>query len=512
MSRGVETVIGLEVHVRLDTGGKLFCGCRLPHERGSAGPNTSICEVCIGHPGAMPRLQGSAVRYGLALGLALGARGEDLVGVSRFERKHYFYWDLPKNYQTTQIDAPVIPRTLIRVVPEGGDEPFEVVLDRIHLEEDAASKQEDKKEIRVDFNRSGTVLAEIVTEPTFRSGRQAADFLRHLRRVLQWHHLGRGEVADMRCDVNLSVRHAGETHLNPKTELKNVTRLDSLEPVVAHETERLAQILRSGGTFEQETREWDEKTQDTRVLRSKEGESDYWYYVEPDLLDIEATADHIDAASSMLGPDLEEAIDVLENAGFDAEEIFRSILADAASGYLTYRLAVAGLDAKSCRAFGDLLKRATGELEAKRRTESEELGPSEWTSGSESWAAFRREVEPRLDLLSGAFRDGKITPQHLKLLASQTGVLTGTSWSTLKELFKLHGLEEVAGGDELESQVVETLEKVLAENPEQRDAWLAEGDKKLFNFFQGQLMRQLPKGTDGRAVREILGKYRDGAT
>jgi len=518
MSRGVELVLGLEVHVRLDTGGKLFCGCRLPTDTTKLRPNTAICDTCLGHPGTMPELRPAAVRYALALAQALGAHTDDLVVPSRFERKHYFYWDLPKNYQVTQIDYPFCHRGRVRVEPEEGGESggFEIDLTRIHLEEDAARKQEDPHEIRVDFNRSGSVLAEIVTEPDFRSPEQAAAFLRHLQRTLRWHNLGSAlpEHGDFRCDVNLSVRFEGDPLPDWKVELKNLARLEGLIDATRSEKARLTQMLRARERGEEvefvnETREWVPEERTTRRLRGKETASQYWYYVEPDLLTVEVSEEELEAARQMLRPPLSEAVAAFRRAGFGNEEIHRSILPDPDVAYPLFHAVSRGVELRPARALVEVIKGAVDE-HRRRREEADHRRPEHWQAHAPAFADFWHRVRPNLELLVDALAQSTVGVQHLRELAG-TDALVAREWSSAEELLEAHDLAAAAGGDELETAVRELLEQLLAEHPEQRDQWLGEEDpkraQKLANFFQGRVMRQLPKGSDGRTVKEILNRY-----
>ncbi|MDX1501582.1 MAG: hypothetical protein R3325_04400 [Thermoanaerobaculia bacterium] len=536
--RRVELLMGLEVHVRLDTGGKLFCACPLPADTTRLGPNQAICDTCTGHPGTMPQIQPEGIHHGLALALALGAEPEDLARTSRFERKHYFYWDLPKNYQVTQIDDPLCPPFAVRWTGDDG-ESREVALSRIHLEEDAARKQEDERELRVDFNRSGAVLAEIVTEPGFRSPEAAADFLRHLREVVRWHQLGSGQLesGDFRCDVNLSVRWEGERELpKEKVELKNLARLDGLVRVAGSERDRLARILRSGGAFVSETREWVEAERATRSLRQKESAADYWYYIEPDLPDVAVGEAELAAAHRLLDrPSPAEAAAALAVAGFAAEEVRDTLMADPDLGFMAWHVAAAGGSRESCRGLLKLLQLAARELDLKRRNPDEPAFSE--ASGRASFDRFWSLFRPNLELLRTGLDAGEITPQQIKEIARQTeerldglqrrleaadpddpmaaaeevevAALTRRLWSSVGELLDLHDLAPALEAGDLRRQALDALEEVLAEHPEQRDRWLAGGDPKMAGFFMGRLMGRLPKGTDGRAVRGILDEYAD---
>ncbi len=273
-----EPVIGLEIHIQLNTKSKIFCSCSAdPWE---AEPNTQICPVCTGHPGVLPVLNRAAVEKALRLALALGA---EVAEVSYFARKNYFYPDLPKGYQISQYDQPLAT---------GGALPLEngrrIRIRRLHLEEDAGKTKREGGRRFVDFNRCGVPLIELVTEPDIRSPEEAAQFLTRLRQLVRWLDvsLGHMERGHIRCDANVSVRPKGSQALGGKTEIKNVNLIDLLRPAIEQEIQRQIQVLEAGGQIEAWTLEWDEHQRVLRKMRGKETEADYRYFREPDLLPI----------------------------------------------------------------------------------------------------------------------------------------------------------------------------------------------------------------------------------
>jgi aspartyl-tRNA(Asn)/glutamyl-tRNA(Gln) amidotransferase subunit B len=277
---GLEPVIGLEIHVQLATATKMFCGCALSF--GEA-PNTHTCPICLGLPGSLPVANEGAVHFGLMIGHALGSR---LAPRSVFHRKNYFYPDLPKGYQISQYDEPLCL----------GGRLGDVRIHRVHLEEDAAKLIHTGESGRihgsdssvVDFNRGGTPLAEIVTEPDLRSAEQAGEWLRLLRATLR--QLGVSDVnmeeGSLRCDANISLRPAGSDELGVKTELKNMNSFRFIERGIKAEIERQRQIIESGETVVQETLHFDPDSGAITSLRSKEEAHDYRYFPEPDLLPV----------------------------------------------------------------------------------------------------------------------------------------------------------------------------------------------------------------------------------
>jgi len=278
-----EAVIGLECHIQLATRTKMFCGC--PVEFG-APPNSNVCPVCLGLPGALPRTNRAAVDAALRLGVALGCSVRE---ESEFARKNYFYPDMPKDYQISQYERPLC---------EGGEVPLElgaegsraIALTRIHLEEDAGKsfhpeRHGDRRFSRVDFNRAGVPLLELVTEPVLRTPEECFAFLTTLRRLVRWLAISDGDMekGQLRCDANVSLRPLGETTLGTKTELKNLNSIRGVERGIAAEIARQQAVLDSGERIEQATLLYDADRDALRVMRSKEYAHDYRYFPEPDL-------------------------------------------------------------------------------------------------------------------------------------------------------------------------------------------------------------------------------------
>ncbi len=292
--RTYEPVIGLEIHVQLSTRTKMFCGCELSF---GEEPNTRTCPVCLGLPGTLPAVNAEAIHYGLMIGMALECEPAPR---SIFHRKNYFYPDLPKGYQVSQYDIPLARDGRL------GD----IRIHRVHLEEDAAKlvhagasgRIHSAEASTVDFNRGGTPLVEIVTEPDVRSAAQAAEWLRLLRVTLR--QLGVSDVnmeeGSLRCDANVSIRPAGEATLGVKTELKNMNSFRYLERGVEAEIARQEELLRNGESVSQETLHYDPRTGALTPLRSKEEAHDYRYFPEPDLVPVAPTDEMLERARSAL--------------------------------------------------------------------------------------------------------------------------------------------------------------------------------------------------------------------
>jgi aspartyl-tRNA(Asn)/glutamyl-tRNA(Gln) amidotransferase subunit B len=289
-----EPVIGLEIHVQLSTRTKMFCGCALSF---GDPPNTHTCPICLGHPGTLPTVNAEAVHYGLMIGMALGC---EVAPRSIFHRKNYFYPDLPKGYQISQYDIPLC----------SGGKLGDVRVHRVHLEEDAAKLVHASSSGRihgseasiVDFNRGGTPLVEIVSEPDIRSASEAAEWGRLLRATLR--RLGVSDVnmdeGSLRIDANVSIRPAGETTFGTKAELKNMNSFRFLEQGIEAEIRRQTQILESGGAVEQETLHFDPQSKSLTSLRSKEEAHDYRYFPEPDLVPLAPTEQMLERARSAI--------------------------------------------------------------------------------------------------------------------------------------------------------------------------------------------------------------------
>ena len=277
-----EAVIGLECHIQLRTRTKMFCEC--PAEFGAAA-NSNVCPVCLGLPGALPVTNRAAIDFALRLGLALGC---DIRRESVFARKNYFYPDMPKNYQITQYDLPLCENGGLAVRVEGEERRF--ALTRIHVEEDTGKsfhpeRHGDRPISRVDFNRAGVPLLELVTQPVFHQPAECAAFLTALRRLVRWLEISDGDMekGQLRCDANVSLRAPGAQELGTKTELKNLNSIKGVEKGIAAEMVRQEAVLQQGGRIEQATLLYDADHDKLAVMRSKEHAHDYRYFPEPDL-------------------------------------------------------------------------------------------------------------------------------------------------------------------------------------------------------------------------------------
>ena len=295
MGTGYEPVIGLEVHAQLLTREKIFCGCPA---RYGAEANLSTCPVCLGMPGVLPVLNRHAVELALRIGVALGCR---INPRSVFARKHYFYPDLPKGYQITQYEIPILEGGSVTV--DVGDQSRRIGVTRAHLEEDAGKSQHGESGgTLVDLNRTGVPLLEIVSEPDMRSADEATAYLKGLHEVLRYADVcdGNMEEGSFRCDANISVRPVGATALGTRTEIKNMNTFKGVHRALQYEIGRHIELIERGGAVVQETRLWDDAAGRTRAMRSKEEAHDYRYMPEPDLPHLLVDQADIDEARERL--------------------------------------------------------------------------------------------------------------------------------------------------------------------------------------------------------------------
>jgi len=329
-----ETVVGLEVHAQLKTESKIFCSCSTKF---GARPNSQVCPVCLGLPGALPVLNERAVQFAVMTGLAVGG---EIAGRSVFARKNYFYPDLPKGYQISQYDRPLCAGGGVDVHAEGPRRRIGLV--RIHLEEDAGKSihpegREGVTTTLVDLNRSGVPLIEIVSEPELRSGAEAYDYLTRLKQILMYLDVcdGNMEEGSLRCDANVSVRPRGSTAFGTKTEIKNMNSFRNVERAIAFETARQISTLESGGRVVQETLLWNADKGTAEPMRSKEEAHDYRYFPEPDLLPLDLEPRWVDSVRSDL-PELPHQVRDRLARDFGLPEYDAEVLTETRSLALYY--------------------------------------------------------------------------------------------------------------------------------------------------------------------------------
>lgn len=450
-----ETVIGLEVHARLATATKLFCGCAT---RFGAPPNTSVCEVCLGYPGALPVLNRHAVELGLRAAVATGCTVHER---SVFARKNYFYPDLPKGYQISQFDRPLATGGRIGAVR----------IHRIHLEEDAGKLIHAEGQSRVDLNRAGTALVEIVSEPDLRTADEADAYLTRLRQILMYAEVcdGNMEEGSLRCDANVSVREEGQP-LGTRAEIKNLNSFRYLRSAIDFEVHRQIDLLARGHRIIQETRSYDPATGETRSMRSKEDAHDYRYFPEPDLPELDVTGWVADVAASL--PPMPDQ---------RAERYQRE-----------YSLSAVDAEALVVdRGLADYFERTV-------ETSGNARAASNW---------IRNDVLRILNERKTDIRDASVSPQ---MLARLIGMIDRAEigGKVAKEVF-----EEMWSSGEAPETIVErkglgqvsdpaaireAVGRVISKNPAQVEQYRA-GKTQIFGYLVGQLMKE----TGGKAKAEL---------
>lgn len=470
MKKKYETVIGLEVHIELATETKLFCGCR---NRFGGRPNTNVCPVCMGMPGALPVLNRRATELACMTGLALHSTVESY---SRFDRKHYFYPDNPQNYQITQFYKPLCRGGYVTIETEEGTS--SVRIHELHLEDDAGKlvHDEEKAASVVDFNRSGVPLIEIVSEPDMRSAAEAVAYLKELRQILRY--LGVSDCkmneGSMRADVNLSVRKSGSDCLGVRTEMKNLNSFREVSHAIEAERDRQIALLETREPVQRETRRWDEEKGTSFSMRSKEEVQDYRYFPEPDLPPVELTDAWLRGLRETL-PELRSEKCARYRKEYALSEYDAALLTES--------------------------KRMADIFEETVRLCQRPKAVCNWLTGE----TLRLLNKEGLDA-----EDIGFSPEHLAELIRLTedGTINGTiAKAIFEQVFfkdiapgqyaKEHALTEL--GDETELRRV--IEKVLAENRKSVQDYQS-GKEKAFGFLVGQTMRS----TGGRAKPELVHK------
>ena len=478
--RGLDPVIGLEIHVQLSTRTKMFCACALSFGKE---PNTRTCPVCLGHPGTLPTLNAEAVHYGLMIGLALGC---EIAPRSIFHRKNYFYPDLPKGYQISQYDIPLAERGSL-TVPGGPT----VQITRVHLEEDAAKlvhlgesgRIHGAGESIVDFNRGGTPLVEIVTEPDLRSASDAKDFLQLLRTTLK--QIGVSDVnmeeGSLRCDANVSVRERGEQGYRTKTELKNMNSFRFVERGIAAEVERQSELWHSGEGVTQETLHFDPTTGSLTALRSKEEVHDYRYFPEPDLVPLVPTEAMLERAHAAL-PELPAARLERFAADYSLEPETASVLVTWAELGSFYEEALSAGDGggPSPKA---LARWVTGELVARLREE----GVGDPRASKLTPAALS-------DLVAMVERKALSQSAAKEVLAELT-----RSGGDPRAIVESRGLAPISDSAELEAIV----ERAIESDPD-AVAQIRAGKQQAIGAIIGLVMRETKGRADGSEVTRIV--------
>ena len=467
-----EAVIGLEVHCQLLTKSKIFSGAATAY---GAEPNTQADAVTLGLPGVLPVLNGDALRMAIKFGLAIDAT---ITQRSVFNRKHYFYPDLPKGYQITQYELPIVAGGKLDIeLPDGSTKTIGIT--RAHMEEDAGKSLHENfvGVTGIDLNRAGTPLIEIVSEPEIRSAAEAVAYLKKLHQLVVYLGVSDGNMQEgsFRCDANVSVRRRGTEKFGTRTETKNVNSFRYVEKAIEYEIERQIEVIEGGGKIVQETRLFNPDTGETRSMRSKENANDYRYFPDPDLLPVVVTTDDIEKIRATM-PELPEAKRNRFMQQYGLPKYDASVLtAEAAlADYYETVVSTSAGDPKICAnwVIGDLL----GLL----NKQSLEIGASPVSAAALAGLVAR---------IADKTISGKIAKEVFEAMFAGEG--------SADDIIKAKGLVQITD----ESAIAAAIDEIIAKNPGQLAEYRG-GKDKLFGFFVGQAM----KATQGKANPEALNR------
>jgi aspartyl-tRNA(Asn)/glutamyl-tRNA(Gln) amidotransferase subunit B len=487
MASGYETVIGLEVHAQLLTASKLFCGCST---RFGASPNTHVCQVCLGLPGSLPRLNAQAVELSMRAALALGCTVRER---SVFARKNYFYPDLAKNYQISQYELPLNEHGQLVIEVDGQKKTIGIT--RIHLEEDAAKNLHGvgagdggAQRTLVDYNRAGTPLMEIVSEPDLRSSAEAEEYLKRLREILLFLRVNDGnlEEGSFRCDANVSVRPRGQETFGTRVELKNINSFRFVRKAIDFEVARQVALVSGGGKVVQETRLWNEQQGKTAPMRGKEDAMDYRYFPDPDLPDLIVSAQQIETARASL-PELPEA----KRARYVSE---LGLTAGDAQ-VLTQHPEVSCFfeDVVSVLSRGKSGARATWAKKAANFIQAELLRHVRADGVTAQIPVTSERLAELLELVESAAISGKQAKGVLLSMLS--------SGKSAPKIVQEQGLAQVSDTAAIEAAARAVLEK-NAENVQ----LYRSGKTNVLGFFVGQVMRAMQGAGNPKLVNDTLQK------
>ncbi len=474
-----EPVIGLELHVQLATRSKIFSGASAAY---GAAPNTQASPVDLGLPGVLPVLNGEAIRMAVMFGLAVNAA---IARTSIFARKNYFYPDLPKGYQISQYESPIVHDGYVDIDLESGER-LRVGITRAHLEEDAGKSVHDAFDdcTGIDLNRAGTPLIEVVSEPDLRSAKQAIAYMRKIHAIVRYLGVCDGNMQEgsFRCDANVSVRPRGRTELGTRTELKNLNSFRFVERAIEHEIARQIEELESGGTVAQETRLYDPQTGLTRPMRTKEEANDYRYFPDPDLLPVEVSDEYVESIRSNL-PELPDAKSrrFIEAYGLGAMEAANLTATRELADYFEATVGAADHDATLSANW------IMGELA--KHLNRENLDITDCPIAPRSLGGLLRRI-----------RDDTISTT----IAKQVFEAMWEGAASADEVIEARGLRQVTDAGEIDPIV----DAVIANNPDQV-AQYRSGKEKVFGFLVGQIMKATQGRANPRQVSELLRRKLD---
>ena len=469
-----ETVIGLEIHAQLLTKSKIFSAASTAF---GAPPNTQACLVDLGYPGVLPVLNKEAVRMAVKFGLAVGA---GIAPRSVFARKNYFYPDLPKGYQISQYELPVVGRGSVEIELEDGSS-RRIGITRAHLEEDAGkSLHEDFEGISgIDLNRAGTPLLEIVSEPDMRSAKEAVAYMKKIHSLVRYLEICDGNLQEgsFRCDANVSVRRQGEQKFGTRAELKNINSFHFVEKAILYEVQRQIDVIEGGGKVVQETRLYDSKKNQTRSMRSKEEANDYRYFPDPDLLPLEIAESFVTEVRKTL-PELpdEKKQRFMRACGLSAYDAALLTASRELADYYEAVVNEVGREPKFCANF------VMGDLSAALNRDNLDITQSSLTP-----AASGQLLERVLDKTIS----GKLAKDVFEAMWAGEG--------NADAVIAKKGLRQITDATAIEK----IIDAVLAANPQQLAGYRA-GKDKLFAFFVGQVMKVTQGKANPQQVNELL--------
>lgn len=479
-----ETVIGLEVHVQLATQSKIFSGAATTF---GAEPNTQACALDLALPGTLPVVNAEAIRMAVMFGLGIDA---EIGRHSVFDRKNYFYPDLPKGYQISQMDYPIVGPGQVEIHLQDGSRKL-IGVTRAHLEEDAGkSLHEDFHGMTgIDLNRAGTPLLEIVSEPDIRSAEEAVAYLKYIHALITYLGISDGNMSEgsMRCDVNLSLRPVGQDEFGTRTEIKNVNSFRFIEKAIHSEIVRQMDILEDGGSITQETRLYDADKNETRPMRSKEVANDYRYFPEPDLLPVELDEQYIDDIRRSM-PELprdkcQRFIDQYKLSDYDA-----SVLTASRAMADFYETAV-----NQCQDAKLAANWVTVELSAILNREDTDISAS---------PASAEQIGTLVTRIKDNTISGKIAKQVLEVLCDPAQN-PDASGEAVDRIIEEKGLRQMTDSSAIEAMV----DEVINANPQQVEQYRAADEgkrKKMFGFFVGQVMKASQGKANPGQVNQLL--------
>lgn len=474
MRAGWEVVIGLEIHTQLATQSKIFSGASTAY---GAEPNTQACLVDLGYPGVLPVLNKEVVRMATLFGLAINAT---VARRSVFARKNYFYPDLPKGYQISQLELPIVEHGEMTIQDADGKDK-RIGITRAHLEEDAGKSVHDEFEDQsgIDLNRAGTPLLEIVSEPDLRSAKEAVAYLRKIHTIVRYLGISDGNMQEgsFRCDANVSVRPAGQEELGTRAELKNLNSFRFIEKAINYEVERQIDLLEDGGTVVQETRLYDSDKDETRSMRSKEEANDYRYFPDPDLLPVEISEEYIEAIRATM-PELPDAKQQRFVSDLNIKDDDASILTGSRS-LADYFEAVVAASAAQPQVVANWV---IGDLMGALNRDGMDIEDSRIPAA---------ELAGLVNRIHDNSISGKIAKQVFEAMWNGEG--------SADEIIEAQGLKQITDSAAIEGVV----DKVIADHPSQVAEFRA-GKDKLIGFFVGKVMQATQGQANPGQVNQIL--------